>query len=265
VSNRPEDTFFGDAWPAFIGDCRFTLASESGSSIHDPEGALRDAIDAHVREHPDATYDEIAAACLGGVAEQAFCATSPRIFEAALLETCQVLVAGSYASLRPGEHYIELAPDLSNIEEVLGAMRDLPASAERARAARAAVAEDRSLRYSEFAARLERLARAVGVEERGWPEVRDRAGRAPGGRHVALAVENLAHQAEAYSERLAEKDARISDLETRLGRLQDRFTQLEAELLNPLVFKLTHLTGVAHFTRRVMAHRLRALLGRRRR
>ena len=47
-------------------------------------------------------------------------AISPRHLEACATRTCQVLVEGEYSGvLRPGEHYIPVRKDLSNLDDVL--------------------------------------------------------------------------------------------------------------------------------------------------
>jgi len=55
-----------------------------------------------------------------------FSAVSPRLFEAAVAGTCQILRPDNYLeALEPWVHYIPLNPDLSSAETVLIAMRDL--------------------------------------------------------------------------------------------------------------------------------------------
>lgn len=50
---------------------------------------------------------------------------SSRHFDAIGTKTCQILVRGRYNDvLVPGEHYLELAPDFTNIDEVMAGFRD---------------------------------------------------------------------------------------------------------------------------------------------
>jgi len=50
---------------------------------------------------------------------------SPRVFEAAALRTPMVLYTGGYSGLiEPGEHYIELKKDFSNVDAVLDRLSD---------------------------------------------------------------------------------------------------------------------------------------------
>ena len=49
----------------------------------------------------------------------------PRHFEAAAFRVCQVLFEGDYSgALEPGVHYVPLAKDFSNVDEVIAAIRD---------------------------------------------------------------------------------------------------------------------------------------------
>ena len=66
-----------------------------------------------------------------------FSAVSPRLFEAALAGTCQILIPAKFLGvLRPDEHYIPLAPDFSNIDLVRGQLTDWGSARERAEACR---------------------------------------------------------------------------------------------------------------------------------
>jgi hypothetical protein len=54
-----------------------------------------------------------------------FTAISPRVMEAALLNSCQILVEGHYSGLiQPWEHYIPINSDASDFERVFEAMQD---------------------------------------------------------------------------------------------------------------------------------------------
>jgi hypothetical protein len=132
VSSRAEDVLLGDRWLAFLGDTKFTLGSEGGSSVWDPHGRIKDAVHAYVAEHPGASYEDVESACLDGATrDPPFSAISPRLFEVAAARSAQILVRAPYLGvLRPGEHYLSLEPDLSNASEVLDAMHD-PRAAER--------------------------------------------------------------------------------------------------------------------------------------
>jgi hypothetical protein len=117
---------YGDAWYDFLGSCRATLGSESGSNVFDFDGSV------------EAKYAELSAARGGPVPFEEFrtytepyetrydmAQISPRVFEAAALRTPMILYAGRYSGLiEPGEHYIELKKDFSNVDAVLDQLND---------------------------------------------------------------------------------------------------------------------------------------------
>ena len=91
----------------------------------------------YLAEHPDASFEEVEANCFPGAdGGLRYFAISPRHLEACATRTAQVLIEGSYNGiLRPGEHYIELRRDFSNLDEVLDLIES---DAERARLTEAA-------------------------------------------------------------------------------------------------------------------------------
>jgi hypothetical protein len=156
LGDAPENVLVGDDWLKFLGNCRFTLGCESGSSLLDPRGAIRAACSAYLRNHPDADFDEVEAACFPGQdMKRVYSAISPRVFEAALAGACQILVPGHYAGvLSPDEHYVPLAADFSNIEAVLDELKNWPRAQQRVAACREALLGDERLTYRGFVADL---------------------------------------------------------------------------------------------------------------
>jgi hypothetical protein len=126
ISTRDEDTLWRDDWFRFLARCRYTIGIEGGASMHDPRGEVRDRVDAYVAAHPDATFDEVEAACFpgeDGVLD--YVALSPRHLEACATRTCQILIEGSYNDiLRPWEHYVPVKADLSDLEVALDVVAD---------------------------------------------------------------------------------------------------------------------------------------------
>ncbi|MBM3668330.1 MAG: hypothetical protein FJW90_12850, partial [Actinobacteria bacterium] len=125
ISTSPDDTFHGDDWFRFLARCKYVIGAEGGATILDPKGELKLRAERFLADHPGASFAEIEAACFPGEdGKLALYAISPRHIEACATRTCQVLVEGEYSGvLRPGEHYIELRRDLSNIEQVLDLMQ----------------------------------------------------------------------------------------------------------------------------------------------
>ena len=87
----------------------------------DHDGSVRACVDARRAQQPDATFAELEASCFPGRdGELALFAISPRHLEACATRTAQILVDGEYNGiLKPGEHYLELRRDLSNLDDVL--------------------------------------------------------------------------------------------------------------------------------------------------
>lgn len=117
----------GNDWLRFLADCRYTLGIEGGSRILDWDGSLMSAVTERLKEHPNATFDDLAASCVPAEREGEInvVAISPRHLEACLTRTAQVLVEGEYNGiLKADVHYLALKSDLSNLSEVCERMKD---------------------------------------------------------------------------------------------------------------------------------------------
>jgi hypothetical protein len=121
IATGGSNTIRGDDWYRFLASCRYTIGVEGGSSVHDPDGTVEKAVIAYLAAHPDASFDEVEAECFPGAdGRLSYFAISPRHLEACATRTAQVLIEGDYNGiLRPGEHYIALRRDFSNLDEVL--------------------------------------------------------------------------------------------------------------------------------------------------
>jgi hypothetical protein len=150
VSTRVEDSFIGTAWFDFLSSCKFTVGMKGGASLHDPYGLIHTKVQSYVARHPQATFDEIERACFKGKdMKHEFTAISPRLFEAAMAGTCQILQREDYLGvLEPWCDYIPLERDLSNMDEVLDAMRDLDRCQEIVANAKSALIDSRIFDYS---------------------------------------------------------------------------------------------------------------------
>jgi hypothetical protein len=118
---------YGESWYKFIGSVRATLGTESGANVFDDTGAIRAAMRAYMNGHPRATYDELWQRFLAGHEGRVrMNQCSPRLFEAIATGTALVLYEGDYSGVvEPGRHYIALAKDHSNVEEVLAKLEDV--------------------------------------------------------------------------------------------------------------------------------------------
>jgi len=126
ISTRESDTLVGDDWYRFLLQARWTIGVEGGASIVDTDGSLRDRTQQYVRRYPNASFEEVEAACFPGLEGSLGLMTlSPRHLEACATRTAQVLVEGEYNGiLEPNVHYLPLKRDLSNLEDVCVRMRD---------------------------------------------------------------------------------------------------------------------------------------------
>ena len=138
ISVGINSTLFGESWLDAIANSRFILGSNSGSSILDSRGQIQAAVARYLAANPDVRFEEVESACFAGCDEKYdFTAISPRAWEAALQDTCQLLVPGHYSGImREWEHYIPVESDLSNIEEVMSAIEDKSAIKQIVRACR---------------------------------------------------------------------------------------------------------------------------------
>lgn len=126
ISLRDEDTILGDDWYRFMLRCRWMIGVEGGASVLDPDGSVRERTAAYRAKNPSASFEEVEAACFPGLDGSInLVSISPRHLEACATGTAQVLAEGSYNGiLEPEVHYIPVRADLSNVNEVLGRLKD---------------------------------------------------------------------------------------------------------------------------------------------
>ena len=127
IAWREQDRVYGERWIDFMSSGRATLGTESGASIADFDGGAESAVKEYLAGHPHAPFEEVREAVLvryeGNVVVNVI---SPRVFEAAALGTALVMFPGTYSGIAvAGEHYIPLAKDFSNMDEVVDRLRDL--------------------------------------------------------------------------------------------------------------------------------------------
>lgn len=126
VSTDDADTLTGDDWYRFLLRCRTTLGVEGGASVLDRDGAICARTRAWMREHPQASFEQVRDACFPGMdGTLSLFAIGPRHLEACATRTCQLLVEGDYQGvLRAGQDYLPIRRDFSNLREVLRAIDD---------------------------------------------------------------------------------------------------------------------------------------------
>lgn len=156
LSTAADHLIAGAKWHAFLNDSRFCLATNTGSSLLDPEGAIRRCVEHYLIRTPLASFEEVEAHCFPGQdGRYSFTAISPRNIEAALARTVQIATRGPYGGLLRGDdHYIPIEPDCSNAAEVVAQMRDRDRVERVSRHARDAVLSVPELRSANHAATL---------------------------------------------------------------------------------------------------------------
>jgi len=117
---------YGDRWYRFLANCRCTLGVESGTDYMDLEDEVAAAYAALGGRDDE---DTLAALEHGALARWdgnvPYRAVATRHFEAAALNSCQILFEGDYSGvLRPMVHYIPLRKDYANLETVLNLQAD---------------------------------------------------------------------------------------------------------------------------------------------
>jgi hypothetical protein len=128
VEVTEESRIHGESWYAFVESCRAMLGSESGSNVFDFDGSIERRYEALRRTRPDLSYEEFRPVVAEHDRDIGMGQISPRVFEAAALRTPMILLTGRYSGLiEPGEHYIELRKDFSNVDDVLRQIADIPA------------------------------------------------------------------------------------------------------------------------------------------
>lgn len=160
ISTDANRVFLGEDWLRFLGDCKFCLGSETGSSLWDPRGEIAARTAEYQKSHPDACFDAIEAACFPGEDGRLdFSAISPRIFEAALVRCGQILIEGNYLEeMEPWVHYLPIDERCESAPEVLDRMRDRDAMQRMIDACYDAIIATPRYRYStHVAAVMERI------------------------------------------------------------------------------------------------------------
>lgn len=126
ISLAHDDRFDMAGYAAFLNRCRGQLGTESGGDYFELTDALRDRTNAFLRDHVQATWPEVRARFFDSLQPTVpMRIISGRQVEAAACKTAQVLFEGRYNGyLEPDVHYIPLAKDFGNIDDVVRKLHD---------------------------------------------------------------------------------------------------------------------------------------------
>jgi glycosyltransferase involved in cell wall biosynthesis len=132
ISSRQEDRLSGSAWIDFLAASKSTLGVESGSNLFDFDGRVEEWCHRFEASHPEmdrlseAFYRLADGEYLHHFEDNVdYAQVSPRHFEAAAACSVQILYDGRYSGIfAPRRHFLPLARDLSNLEEIVDALAD---------------------------------------------------------------------------------------------------------------------------------------------
>ena len=126
ISLCEDDRLYGRRWIEFLSRCRAVLGVESGANVFDFTGKLEQTVEKLVCRKPGLGFEEIERRFLTNIDGRIkLNQISPRCFEAAALRTVMVMYPGGYSDrLEPWRHYIPLAKDHSNMNEVIVSLGD---------------------------------------------------------------------------------------------------------------------------------------------
>ncbi len=126
IATAEEARVYGGAWLDFLRSGRATLATPSGSSITDFDGTVQRAVEAHLADRPDSSFEELADRVLAPYEGNVLIdVVSQRIFEAAATRTALIVFEGRYSEvLDLRRHAFVLERDYSNFDEIADALRD---------------------------------------------------------------------------------------------------------------------------------------------
>ncbi len=120
ISTNELDAFAGQEWYRFLGSVKATIGQKGGASLCDPDGSLMHKVTSFLKTNPDADFDFVEKNCFDGNETLGMRAISPRLFDAAMLGTAQILLEDSYLGglLEPWVHYIPTDIEVSNLGEI---------------------------------------------------------------------------------------------------------------------------------------------------
>lgn len=160
------DRLYRDAWYRFIGGCKAMLGSEAGVATYDFEDKVYAEFARLTAAGREPTVDEMES---GPIARWGAPipnrVISPRHFEAAALGTCQLLFEGSYSGvMKPMVHYIPIAKDFSNFDEVIERFRDVALRRELVENARRDLIDSDDHSYQSFVAGFDQTLLNAGLD-----------------------------------------------------------------------------------------------------
>jgi len=159
ISTCEEDRLYGNDWVKFVRSCKVSIGIPSGASLIDLHGDIRKKCEVHLQDHPTATYEEVKKLFFKGKdGDMAIETISPRVFEATALGSTLCLLEGNYAGIvEPDVHYIRIARDYSNLDEVAEKIQDNKLCTQLAQRAYADLIDSGKYSYRAFVQRFDAI------------------------------------------------------------------------------------------------------------
>lgn len=126
ISLSPQDRFDAPGYAAFLNRCRGQIGTEPGGDYFELTDNIRKQVNAYMANRPHSNWPEIKRLFFDDYGPSVpMRIISGRQVEAAACKTVQILLEGRYNGyFEPDEHYIALAKDYSNADEVIEKFRD---------------------------------------------------------------------------------------------------------------------------------------------
>ena len=124
ISVDEKDRLYGDDWPRLLGNSRFTLGVEAGTTILDITGRLKSRVEQYLDLRPNSDFNEVSEAVIRNLeGNVAYRTISPRFFESAALGAVPIMFPGHYDGiLEASKNFIKLEKNFSNWENVVSQM-----------------------------------------------------------------------------------------------------------------------------------------------
>ena len=159
------DTITGDDWFRFLA---LPLRDRRGgrATVLDGDGTFKRRTERYLAAHPDASYEEVEAACFPArTAGCSFSRSRPATVEACATRTCQVLVEGDYSGVLGPASTTSRCADFSNLADVLDQIESDEHRGRLTQAAYRDVPGSGRYSYERFVDQVERAA-AEGLERK---------------------------------------------------------------------------------------------------
>lgn len=161
-STREKDRVYGRAWVDFLRSCRAIFGMETDMHYVDRQGYLHHWYDTMEKLYGPKRWDGKEALQYPFFKEHAqpvpspLAVIPPRVFETIAVRSANVLVEGQYSGIiEPWRHYIPLKKDLSNVNDVIRALRDTSLLIDVTSVAFAEIAQNRTYTYEGFADQID--------------------------------------------------------------------------------------------------------------